>query len=317
VPAIKKWSGYAFSFHCWVKIRNDLEIFEKKRRQLYSFYNDQGQGFEAFFTPDCSSLVVSVCTKKEFLSVQLRELDFDSSQTLANSSTHSTSIVSSTTSYKSDENTANTNDYWHSICIQHVPGKSPFGYSQIQIYVDGVLKKETDLKCPNFYDAFNHIRIGAACSRPATSTSGSSYLSVSNNLITAPLSNLNLKSVFGLGGYKGSAAAAEKSLNVTSIPSGSQDTVWEPSTCLGGHMSSCFVLHDIVSDLQVRLLYELGPNQYSLNWLDIVELSDIKTKLTLHYDAKCCKELTCLDLSPNKLNGKFSGSCLSRDNFKV
>ncbi len=65
VPAVKKWPGYAFTFHCWLKLRNDLETFEKKRRQLYSFYNEYGQGFEAFFTPDCSSLVVSVCTKKE------------------------------------------------------------------------------------------------------------------------------------------------------------------------------------------------------------------------------------------------------------
>ncbi len=65
VPPVKKWPGYAFTFHCWLKLRNDLETFEKKRRQLYSFYNEYGQGFEAFFTPDCSSLVVSVCTKKE------------------------------------------------------------------------------------------------------------------------------------------------------------------------------------------------------------------------------------------------------------
>lgn len=64
VPSIKKWPGYGFSFHCWIKLRSDLESFEKKRRQLYSFYNDYGQGFEAFFTPDCSSIVVSVCTKR-------------------------------------------------------------------------------------------------------------------------------------------------------------------------------------------------------------------------------------------------------------
>lgn len=83
VPPVKRWPGYAFTFHAWIKLRSDLELFEKKRRQLYSFYNDQGQGFEAFFTADCSSLVVSVCTKKEFLSVQLRELNFDSSSSLA------------------------------------------------------------------------------------------------------------------------------------------------------------------------------------------------------------------------------------------
>lgn len=87
-----------------------------------------------------------------------------------------------------------------------------------------------------------------------------------------------------------------------------------------GQMSSCFVLHDAISSLQARLLYELGPNQYTLNWLDIVELNDLKTKFLFHYDAKCCKDLTCYDLSQNnmiKLHGKFSGLSLSCDNFKV
>ena len=79
-PSVKKWPGYAFTFHAWVKLRSDsLALYEKKRRQLYSFYADSGLGFEAFFTADGSSLVVSVCTKKECLSVQVRELNFDSS----------------------------------------------------------------------------------------------------------------------------------------------------------------------------------------------------------------------------------------------
>ena len=106
-------------------------------------------------------------------------------------------------------------------------------------------------------------------------------------------------------------------MSVTTIPSGSQDTVWDSPTCLMGHLSSCFVLSDIISDLQVRLLYELGPNQYALNWLDIVEMSDIKSKMVLHYDAKCARDLTCYDLSHNRINGKFSGSTVSCDNFKV
>ena len=108
-----------------------------------------------------------------------------------------------------------------------------------------------------------------------------------------------------------------KSLNVTSIPSGSQDTVWDPSTCLKGSMSSCFALYDTITDIQARLLYELGPNQFSFNWLDIQEMSDLKAKFLFHYDAKCAKDLTCYDLSPNKLCGKYSGTNLSCDNFKV
>jgi hypothetical protein len=174
VPALKKWPGYAFTFHAWVKLRSDLELFEKKRRQLYSFYNDYGQGFEAFFTADCSSLVVSVCTKKEFLSVQLRELNFDSSNQNSVNSNQASDEVNSV----NNGLTTSTNDFWHAVTIVHVPSKSPFGYSQVLIYIDGVLKKETELKLPNFNDTFNHIRIGAACARPVVGQT--SYISGNN-----------------------------------------------------------------------------------------------------------------------------------------
>lgn len=177
-----------------------MESFSKKRRQLYSFYNDYGQGFEAFFTPDCSSLVVSVCTKKEFLSVQLRELDFDASQSI-NTSTNSADQFTMNSTENSNNNTnlnntTNTSDYWHSVAIVHVPAKNPFSYSQICIYIDGVLKKETDLKIPNFSDAFNHIRVAASCARPV----GQSTFSNVSSTLTAPLTNL--KNVFNLN-YKG------------------------------------------------------------------------------------------------------------------
>ncbi len=130
--------------------------------------------------------------------------------------------------------------------------------------------------------------------------------------LTAPLSTL--KTVFSLS-YKSSVT--EKSLNVTSIPAGSQDTVWDKSTSIMGQMSSCFCLHDTVSDHQARLIYELGPNQFALNWLDLHELADVKAKLLFHYDAKCARQFICTDLSPTShLPGKFSGTQLSCDNFK-
>ncbi len=101
-----------------------------------------------------------------------------------------------------------------------------------------------------------------------------------------------------------------------SIPSGTQDTVWDPSTCLIGQMSSCFALHDTLTDVQARLIYELGPNQFSINWLDLTELNDLKTKFVFHYDAKCSKDLNCIDLSFNKLSGKFSGEMFICNNFR-
>lgn len=84
-----------------------------------------------------------------------------------------------------------------------------------------------------------------------------------------------------------------------------------------GQLSSCFVLHDVISELQARLLYELGPNQYAFNWLDIVEMSELKNKLVFHYDAKCARDLICYDLSHNRLTGKFTGPTISCENFKV
>jgi hypothetical protein len=198
---VKKWPGYAFTFHCWIKLRSDLEIFEKKRRQLYSFYSEQGQGFEAFFTSDCSSLVVSVCTKKEFLSVQLRELDFDSSESnrIGQNDNSSANVPQSSQSGANLNNVTSTSDYWHSVAIVHVPSKKPFGYTQVCIYVDGVLKKEADLKLPNFNDSFTQIRVGATCFRPQLQTTSAS------SSLTAPLANL--KNVFNLG-YK--TGATEK-----------------------------------------------------------------------------------------------------------
>ena len=80
-------------------------------------------------------------------------------------------------------------------------------------------------------------------------------------------------------------------MNVSTIPSSSQDTVWDPSTSLMGQMASCFILYETITDVQARLLYELGPNNYYINWLDIIELNDIKQKLLLYYDAKCVKDL--------------------------
>lgn len=77
------------------------------------------------------------------------------------------------------------------------------------------------------------------------------------------------------------------------------------------------MLHDVITDLQARLLYELGPNQYSINWLDLAEMSDLKAKFVFHYDAKCTRDLTCFDLSTNKFTAKFAGLILSCDNFRV
>lgn len=275
VEGVKKWPGYGFTFYCWIKLGTRIL---NKRRQLYSFYNDYGQGFEAFFTPDCSCLVIGVCNKKEFTSVQIRDVDFDSF---------------------SDKNF----DKWHSIAIVHAPAKGPFGYNQLYVYIDGVLRKESNFKLPNFNDLSN-IRICGSCFRPVNQSSG--FLTPS---LTAPLTNL--KNVLGFSNKN-----SEKLLNMASVPAGSQDLIWGASASLIGKMSSCFVLHDVLTEVQARMLHSIGPNQYAINWIDLIELSDLKTKLLFHYDAKCVTDSTCLDLSSNKIPASFSGSIVTCNNFK-
>lgn len=187
-------------------------MYEKKRRQLYSFYSDNGQGFEAFFTADCSSLVVSVCGRKEFLSVQLRELDFDSSESSRNGpdnfhDTHAVNDPSPVTGSTSNSaaTTTSTSDYWHSVAIVHVPAKKPFGYTQVCIYVDGVLKKEADMRLPTLSDPMTQIRVGAACFRPTPALNASA--SVGSNTLTSTLSLpfTGLKNVFSMSMYKSGA----------------------------------------------------------------------------------------------------------------
>lgn len=128
--------------------------------------------------------------------MQIRELDLDSSLSTSSAAQLSGNGSNIDSSDASGINSAGTNDFWHSIAIVHIPAKNPFSYSQVCVYVDGVLKKETDLKCPNLNESFSHIRVGAACTRPYTASSNAS------SSLAAPLSNL--KSVFNLG-YKGGA----------------------------------------------------------------------------------------------------------------
>uniref|UniRef100_A0A670JUE8 Neurobeachin-like protein 2 n=1 Tax=Podarcis muralis TaxID=64176 RepID=A0A670JUE8_PODMU len=81
VPSIQKWPGSGFAFHAWVCLVEEAKDFPEeaarlKRKQLYSFFTTNGTGFEAFFTAD-GTLVVAVCTKKEYMTVALQEFPFN------------------------------------------------------------------------------------------------------------------------------------------------------------------------------------------------------------------------------------------------
>ncbi|CAJ0924510.1 unnamed protein product, partial [Ranitomeya imitator] len=75
IPTIQKWPGSSFSFYAWFCLDQDQSTFSlsssgTKRKQLYSFFTNSGTGFEAFLSSS-GFLVVAVCTKKEYTTVQL------------------------------------------------------------------------------------------------------------------------------------------------------------------------------------------------------------------------------------------------------
>ncbi|TSK42112.1 Neurobeachin-like protein 1 [Bagarius yarrelli] len=139
VPTVSRWPGSAFSFSAWLSLDQDqLEPAGKgeKRKQLYSFFTPGGTGFEAFISSS-GSLVVAVCTKKEYITVMLPDYCFCDS-------------------------------LWHYVGVVHIPGKRPFGQSLVYIYVDGQLKLSAPLKYPNMAEAFTSCCIGSAGQRTTT-----------------------------------------------------------------------------------------------------------------------------------------------------
>ncbi|ELK24974.1 Neurobeachin-like protein 2, partial [Myotis davidii] len=81
-----------------------------------SFFTSSGSGFEAFFTA-AGTLVVAVCTRKEYLTVSLPEVSFADSA-------------------------------WHCVAVVHVPG-GLFSQNLVHIYKDGHLVKTAPLRCPS------------------------------------------------------------------------------------------------------------------------------------------------------------------------
>jgi hypothetical protein len=309
VPEIKRWPSYTFSFHCWIRLRNDFKYIEKKRRQLYSFYTNSKQGFEAFFNADLTLLIISICTKKEFLTIQISDLGLNKHQQQQDGQQQ----------METDGNNTNCiiNDFtdWHSITIMHIPAKNPFHSSQLCVYVDGVLKRACDFRQLYLSEAFTHINLFGACvnsninlnsnNNDITSTTTAKAAALVGGVLLNPFKNIF--SITSSNNNTTNKNDIKYTTSITSIPSGTQDYVWESSTTICGQISSCFVLHEILTEAQIKLLYNLGPNQYNLNLLEISELSDLKSKFMFYYDAKCCKEDICYDLSMKNINSTFNG----------
>ena len=83
-------------------------------------------------------------------------------------------------------------------------------------------------------------------------------------------------------------------------------------------MSSCFALNDVLTESQIRILYEIGPNDfYNDRWLDTVELNDLKQKFVFYYSNKCIRDDICYDLSMHSLHAHFIGDSYSLKTVKV
>ncbi|XP_030052735.1 neurobeachin-like protein 2 isoform X1 [Microcaecilia unicolor] len=280
VPAIQKWPGSGFAFHAWVCLNEESkdghETSGLKRKQLYSFFTSSGTGFEAFFTTD-GMLVVAVCTKKDYMTVALPEINFSDS-------------------------------VWHCVDIVHVAGRRPFGQNMVNIYADGQLRKVAQLRFPSLNEFFTCCCIGSAGNR-TTTTTVLTPLSHSPDLKFASHSSLSRSQSFPATSHSWGSGAIQyhKEGLVSTIVAGTQDTDWGTPTSLGGQLGSVSIFHEVLTPAQVKALFCSGPNATSL-FKPEGELFELSHKLLLYYTPQACKNNICLDLSPNHLfDGRLTG----------
>ncbi|XP_041045681.1 neurobeachin-like protein 2 isoform X1 [Carcharodon carcharias] len=278
VPIIQKWPGNGFAFHTWLCLNEEREdncLFSKrpKRKQLYSFFTASGTGFEAFFTSD-GMLVVAVCTKKEYMTVALPEFSFSDS-------------------------------LWHCIDIIHIAGRRPFGQNVVNIYADGSLRKTAQLRFPSLNEPFTYCCIGSAGHRTTTTVITSP--TQSPELSFTSHTPLNRSQSFPASFASPMRGSTSSQAIVNTIMAGTQDTEWGTPTSLEGQMGSVFVFHEALQPVHVKAFFNAGPNNL-LPFKPDSELSDLSSKLLLHYSPKACRNQICLDLSTNHLyDGRLTG----------
>uniref|UniRef100_A0A8D1XZJ9 Neurobeachin like 1 n=1 Tax=Sus scrofa TaxID=9823 RepID=A0A8D1XZJ9_PIG len=224
VPSIQKWPGSAFSFNAWFCLDQDqltLGSANKggKRKQLYSFFTGSGMGFEAFITHS-GTLVVAVCTKREYATVMLPDHSFCDS-------------------------------LWHNITIVHMPGKRPFGQSLVYIYDNGQQKVYAPLRFPAMNEPFISCCIGSAGQRTTTPPP--------SQIPDPPFSSPITPHRTSFGGILSSASwggTVEKSKLITKlISAGTQDSEWGCPTSLEGQLGSVIIFSEALQPPQVKALY--------------------------------------------------------------
>ncbi|XP_060018110.1 neurobeachin-like protein 2 isoform X5 [Lagenorhynchus albirostris] len=283
VPPVQRWPGPGFTFHAWLCLHPTAvtpapgPTRPLQRKQLYSFFTSSGSGFEAFFTA-AGTLVVAVCTRKEYLTMSLPEVSFADSA-------------------------------WHCVAIVHVPGRRPFSQNLVHVYKDGHLVKTAPLRCPSLSEPFSSCCIGSAGHRTTTTTTGLPAPPVPAALAHTHPSLTRSQSVpatTGLGWGSGLVAPLQEG-SISSTLAGTQDTRWGSPTSLEGELGAVAIFHEALQAAALRVLCTLGPNE-TAPFKPEGELHELGTKLLLHYSPQACKNNICLDLSPGHgLDGRLTG----------
>lgn len=283
VPPVQRWPGAGFTFHAWLCLQSSEAVPTSapsrplQRKQLYSFFTSSGSGFEAFFTA-AGTLVVAVCTRKEYVTVNLPEVSFADSA-------------------------------WHCVAIVHVPGRRPFSQNLVNVFKDGHLVKTVPFRFPSLSEPFSSCCIGSAGHRTTTTTTGLPASSVSTALAHTHPSLTRSQSVpasTGLGWGPGLGTPLQEG-SVSSTLAGTQDTRWGSPTSLEGELGAVAIFHEALQPSALRVLCSLGPNEPA-PFKPEGELHEFGTKLLLHYSPQACKNNICLDLSPGHgLDGRLTG----------
>uniref|UniRef100_A0A8C6XE33 Neurobeachin-like protein 2 n=1 Tax=Naja naja TaxID=35670 RepID=A0A8C6XE33_NAJNA len=292
MPPIQKWPGVGFAFHAWLCLLAEEtqdapeETGRLKRKQLYSFFTASGTGFEAFFTTE-GMLVVAVCTKKEYMTVALPEILFNDGA-------------------------------WHCVDVVHIVGRRLFSQNLVNIFVDGQLRKEAQLRFPSLGEAFTSCCIGSAGYRTTTTSTIYSPLSHSPDLEFPPHPFLNRSQSFpaSLASHTWTPIPPWESM-VSTMIAGTQDTEWGMPTSLEGHLGSVAIFYEALQPAQVKALFLAGPNIAS-PFKPEGDFGELSSKLLLYYTPQACKSNICLDLSPNhKLDGRLTGHQVVNWDVKV
>uniref|UniRef100_A0A8C0KM69 Neurobeachin-like protein 2 n=1 Tax=Canis lupus dingo TaxID=286419 RepID=A0A8C0KM69_CANLU len=229
VPPVQRWPGPGFTFHAWLCL-SGLTGSPGPR----SFFTSSGSGFEAFFTA-AGTLVVAVCTRKEYLTMSLPEVSFADSA-------------------------------WHCVAIVHVPGRRPFSQNLVHVYKDGQLVQTAPLRCPSLSEPFSSCCIGSAGHRTTTTTTGPPTPPVPAALAHAHPSFSRSQSVpatAGLGWGSGLVAPLQEG-TISSTLAGTQDTRWGSPTSLEGELGTIVIFHEVLPPAALRALFTLGEHPHPL-----------------------------------------------------